>query len=766
MQSNKKLATSNSVKGWIFDAYPAAFGEVAVWIIGINGARVRLTEKFEPKVYVSGKQEDLESLVSQFVCSTTVASWSFVFKFAHPTDNQKTKVLEVSLRDCRKTATFTKEVLKLGGYQRFEVHNCDLNGDRGYFFSRDIFPLAFIEVQSCASGLEYKLWDSVRSVNYSVPPLRVLELNLDIAKKGKIANIEDLIDKVTLTQAGKQVVIDAGEEKAKLLDLVKAVRALDPDIIVTKGGDSQLLTYIIHRAAANEVLDEFILSRDPVVFVPKIRRGQTFFSYGRTVYKAPTVRLFGRIHIDSSNTFVMKESGFDGLFEIARICRMPLHTAARASIGTSMSSLQFYQAIKDDVLIPRNKSIPEAFKSAYELLVADRGGFIYEPIVGLYEDVGEVDFSSMYPNLMANNNISAETVLCKCCPDSKVRIPELNYHICEKRKGIVPKTLNLVIGKRFIYKLLKEHAKTASSKEVYDNRQAALKWILVTCFGYLGYKNAKFGTIDGHIGVCVYGRDAFLKASHMAEARGFTVIHGIVDSLWLKKKNAPIQEYKNLCKTISLEAEVPLNFEGHYKWIVFLPSKVHPNIGVLNRYYGVMENGKVKVRGIEVRKRDTPKFVYDTQMEMIQVLSVANNAAEFYDKIPKALQVIKVARQRLLNGEVPLWDLMITKHLSKDPDKYKQHVIQLIAAEQSLKEGAEVHAGENIRFLYTDTKNKKHTRRVRAEQLTTQTTSIDTKKYLQLLYNSAANLLSFANYTDKTIKEAITGHQHKNLTHY
>jgi predicted transcriptional regulator len=53
-----------------------------------------------------------------------------------------------------------------------------------------------------------------------------------------------------------------------------------------------------------------------------------------------------------------------------------LHKASRSSISSSMNSLQLYQAIKNDVLIPRNKSVPETFKSAYELLVADRGGFV------------------------------------------------------------------------------------------------------------------------------------------------------------------------------------------------------------------------------------------------------------------------------------------------------------------------------------------------------------------------------------------------------
>jgi DNA polymerase elongation subunit (family B) len=368
--------------------------------------------------------------------------------------------------------------------------------------------------------------------------------------------------------------------------------------------------------------------------------------------------------------------------------------------------------------------------------------------------------------LMAKNNISAETVLCKCCQDSKRRIPELDYHICEKREGIVPKTLRFVIAKRLRYKRLKEEAGDSALREVYDARQVSLKWILVTCFGYLGYKNAKFGTVDGHMGVCAYGREAFLRAARMAESRGFTVIHGIVDSLWLKREGAAVPDYADLCRDISAEIGVPLNFEGRYKWIVFLPSKVHPRIGVLNRYYGVMENGKVKVRGIEVRRRDTPRFVYDAQMEMINTLAKANSARQFLERIPEALKVVKAYRQRLLSGDVPVWDLIVTKHLSKNPKKYKQRVSQVIAAEQLMREGAEIHAGKNVRFLFTDAENKRYARRVRAEQLIEQGVNADTKKYLLLLYASAANLLSFAGYTAESVYDAVRGYGHKSLMNY
>jgi DNA polymerase I len=114
---------------------------------------------------------------------------------------------------------------------------------------------------------------------------------------------------------------------------------------------------------------------------------------------------------------------------------------------------------------------------------------------------------------MLKNNISAETVLCKCCPDSPLRVPELGYNICVKRKGIVPKTLELLLRKRFKYKELMADADDAKLKRVYNMRQAALKWILVTCFGYLGYRNARFGRVDAHMAVCAFARDTLLKTA-------------------------------------------------------------------------------------------------------------------------------------------------------------------------------------------------------------------------------------------------------------
>jgi len=84
MNSNSGNLGSNCIRGWIFDVYPAGEGEVVVWVIGENGDRVRLMDKFEPKIYVSGAKEDLERLVSKLYRNTDIAAWASLKNMLNP----------------------------------------------------------------------------------------------------------------------------------------------------------------------------------------------------------------------------------------------------------------------------------------------------------------------------------------------------------------------------------------------------------------------------------------------------------------------------------------------------------------------------------------------------------------------------------------------------------------------------------------------------------------------------------------------------------
>ncbi|NIO37667.1 hypothetical protein GTO27_08180 [Candidatus Bathyarchaeota archaeon] len=749
----KSFLKLEPVKGWLFDVYPSVPNKMIVWIITEDGGRVRFVDEFSHKIYVSGKYSRLESLVKKIKDNNEVVDCRFVKKYADFMEDSEKKVLEISIND--RILSFARKILRSYGYGAFHLYNVDVPISQAYLYERELFPLAHVMVVNNGRSLCYDILDSVEKLDYDTPSFRSIRLNVEIKKEDRVQKFTDEIDSISLESGAETVTIRGGDERNIIMRLVETVRKLDPDLVFTRSGDSFLFPYLAHRALVNGVSDHFVLSReDTPLKVGKIQ-GKTFFSYGRVFHRSPMQRLYGRVHVDVDNTFIYTACGLEGLMEVSRTCKVPLHRAARASIGGIMSSLQLYVAWKNGVLVPWKKREPESFKSGWELLIADRGGFIFEPKLGFHTDVVEVDFTSMFPMLMWKHNISAETVLCKCCPDSKLRVPELDYNICERRRGIVPKTLDLLLKKRLKYKDLMKKALDKKRRRVYDRRQAALKWVLVTCFGYLGYRNSRFGKVDAHIAVCAFARDALLKAARMAEQKGFEVIHGIVDSLWLKKSGLSPRDVAKFCREVSEAVDVPLNVEGRYRWIVFLSSKVQEGVPVLNRYYGVFEDGKIKMRGIEARRRDTPRFIYEAQVEMIKSLAKSANYKDFKAKIWDALDALGEYAERLISNQVSVNDLLIAKRLSKSPSDYIHDIFQAVAARQLEEAGFEIFAGKTIRYLIVNSRSRNAENKVLAAELIDSQNYYDVPKYLDMLISAGETLLGIFGFTEDKIREEV-----------
>jgi DNA polymerase elongation subunit (family B) len=348
-----------------------------------------------------------------------------------------------------------------------------------YLYTKDLFPLALVQADSDPDNVHWLLNDSRETVDYELPPLRKIRLQVRTKKNRRIQRFDDEVDSITILHENETITIDSNDETAKLLSLVDIFNEIDPDIVLTEGGDSFLFPYLARRAEHHEIRDQLILDREGTTLRVQDLQGHSYFSYGKILYRQTAVRLLGRLHIDETNAFFVNDCGLEGLFEVARTCIIPLQRASRTTIGTSMTSLQLYHAVKADVLIPWNKNEPEEFKNGNELTVADRGGFIFEPRFGVHDNIGELDFSSLYPAIMFKENLSGETVNCKCCPNSLKKVPELGFNICEKWVGIVPRSLDTLLRKRAAYKLLKEKAFDPPIRLKYGQRQAALKWILV-----------------------------------------------------------------------------------------------------------------------------------------------------------------------------------------------------------------------------------------------------------------------------------------------
>lgn len=502
----------------------------------------------------------------------------------------------------------------------------------------------------------------------------------------------------------------------------------DPDLTLTDWGDATILPKLRQQAANLKV--QLGLNRDREVRVQQAR-GRSFMSYGRILFKNSATTLFSRLHVDIHNSFIADKCELAGLWELARVTKLPVQYAARTTTGTGISYMQMEIAYHDGVLIPEQKAEPEEPKQPGELLVADRGGLVFTPKMGFFDNVAELDFVSEYPSIMARFNISPETVNCPCCPQAP-RVPELGYRVCQRRRGITSRVVERLIAKRIALKQ-RQHEVSEPLMERYQLQHAALKWLLVCCFGYTGYKNARFGKIEAHEAINAVARETLLVAKETAEDYGFEVLHALVDSLYVRKDGASYEDYEQLARKITALTKLPLAVEAFYRYAVFLPSRQFDDVPVPNRFFAVGENGELKVRGLESRRHDTPSLVARMQKEMLEILATAHDYESYCAKLEEAREVLSVYEERIRSGAVAIRDLIVSKRLTRDPRDYQKANLTAIAAQQLYGCGVRLRPGQTVEYVVTDSEACVPNDRVRAYTLWEGWRGYDKKKYTAML---------------------------------
>jgi DNA polymerase elongation subunit (family B) len=889
------------MRGWLIDIYPDyTTNSIVYWTRTRKGAHRIVDRSFLPKIYVHSSPEKLDDLEKALPILKSVKSTGREMKRTWLGEDPR-EVLAITIRDYPKVEEVAHTIDNRGKYKDFSLFNVDLRFSQRYFVEKDLFPMGLLEFRP-----KPRMMDDPYKIDYEMPPMSGAELSIiPETKRG----IPTFTDKLLSAKVGEHVV--DGDEEDVLKGIEELLERDDPDIVYTDDGDAFGIPYLYERAK-HVGIKSLKLGRDEDDQRTD-RKGKSYFTYGQIKYKPPSYKLRGRIHIDRATSFMYMESGLNGLTDLSRISRVPVQELSRLSPGSAISAMEVNQAMKDGCVIMWKKNLPEQFKTAEELVIADRGGFIYEPRVGIHDHVLEVDFTSLYPNIMARFNISPETIMCSCCPEPTRRVPVLGYSICDKRLGLIPKVLKPVVERRTTLKRLVRAG--VGDTKAYKERVSVLKWLLVTCldsgteipfrrrgrfdvrpvddiveryargssgefvvrdglelfgvdqhlepslkkvasafkfpapdqmvelnlgdailrltpdhpcyvfrrnrlaltradrlvmgdclprllplysrqsreergvsrlrvksvkltkpsgdfvyclgvseplhgfalangvlmhncFGYTGYRNARFGRIECHESINAFGREIMLQASEIAEAHGYEILHGIVDSLWLKGHGDP----EKLCEHVSGHIGIPLEPEGTYKWIVFLPDRSH-GVGVLNRYYGLFEDGKFKVRGIELRKRDTTELVKDMQNELLQHFSKASDSQQFMELVQSTLGIVGEYVEALRSQTVPLRKLLMTRSVSQSLDEYSQFNDNVAALMQLDERGFKVNPGEGVRYLVLDCKSKDHNKRVKIDSFLSGDEAYDVEAYVDLLLRGVEGMLSPFGFDKEKLSE-------------
>ena len=521
-----------------------------------------------------------------------------------------------------------------------QLYNVDLRIDQRYLADKGLFP--------CGDEGESRF-----DTDFEIP---LTSLKIEVNANPQLTRTMTEI----LVQNGGRERRLKGSERQVMADLFDLVRVIDPDIILFPDGD-QWVPRIVAKAEKYGL--DPSLSRTGWF---RTMASKSYWSYGKVEHKHGAVIPEGRILIDTENSFTYRESGIEGVILASRLTGISPNLTSRFTPGTLISNYEVYEALRRGIAVPFRKWDAEGQRKIYELKEADKGGMIFQPKPGVHENVFELDFTSFYPSIIVNYNLSPETL------DGS------------KRRGFLSSVIEPLLDLRLKTKKLKK------VDPKYKGFDSILKWMLVTCFGYTGYKNAKFGRIEVHESITSISRDLLLQAKDIAENMDLEVLHGIVDCLWVKGGDAT--KFKE-----RVEAETGIGTElDPYDWIVFLP--LADGFGAYNRYFGRMSSGKLKIRGVAARKRDTPEYIRRMQLEVFAKMGEARSIDELRRIKPQAQEILD-RYHRGLQGADPS-EMIIHRRISKL--SYEKRCVQASAIDAYRKRGVKVSPGMTVGFVVRD----------------------------------------------------------------
>jgi len=656
--------------GWLLDVY-AEEDEITLWLLTDDDKRLRLRMDFDITFYAAGDFSILRQ------------AWIYLKEKDVRLERTVRSDLFLGERDVMSVTTSKPASLqKLFGELQRQFPSLD-------YYDADIpITLRFIAQTNthllgrCRILLDEEWVQSIEplsspwEIDPTPIPLRILTLIPDChpaIRKPK---------KLHVKYGLKEYTLSLDSPRLFMIGLKADLQRLDPDLILTDYGDTWLFPQLIQWSEETGI--ELNPNRDENKQV-LTRKADSYFAYGQVTYRGAQSHLFGRWHIDRKNAMSFGEYGLEGAMEQARVTGIGVQEMARKSPGAGITAMQMLTALRNDIMVPAQKQQVEGRKTLAELIRADHGGLIYQPIIGLHGNVAQIDFSSMYPAIMVKHNISPETVGVDDAPE-----------------GLIPKTLRPLLEKRLMLKnILSDLDPRDCRVEVLKARAAALKWLLVVCFGYLGYKNARFGKIESHEAVTAMSRELMLQAKEVAEDMGFTVLHMYVDCLFVQQDgfHRP-SDFAPLMNAIEEKTGIPIALEGVFKWVAFLASRRDARVPVPNQYFGAFQDGTLKYRGIELRRRDTTTWVRKIQLKALEILAHANTPHEFANRVPDIMALVERAKRELNTGRVPLEELIIKQKLSRTLDGYKSPSPAARAALQLQEQGRQLAPGQSMEFLF------------------------------------------------------------------
>ena len=308
---------------------------------------------------------------------------------------------------------------------------------------------------------------------------------------------------------------------------------------------------------------------------------------------------------------------------------------------------------------------------------AQAGGHVLEPVTGLHEGVWVFDFKSLYPSVIRTYNIDPLGYIHEGeAADDAIELA--GGARFRRAPGILPGLLDELFPRR-------EQAKRDGDQVASQ----AIKILMNSFYGVLGTPACRFYNPAIANAITGQGRRLLLWSKRWFEEKGFRVLYGDTDSLFVAcggdtgnaaergsrlatELTADLREH--IRRESRVQSRLELELEKFYRKL-FLPVTRSGSGGARKRYAGQIEGrADVEFTGMEVVRRDWTELAKQVQRELYARL--------FRDEpIEDWLRDLVV---RLRAGALDEW-LVYRKGLRKRVEDYRAQTPPHVAAARKSK---------------------------------------------------------------------------------
>jgi DNA polymerase elongation subunit (family B) len=373
------------------------------------------------------------------------------------------------------------------------------------------------------------------------------------------------------------------------------------------------------------------------------------------------------------------------------------------------------------------------------------GGFVFDPVPGLYHNIAIYDFSSLYPSIMRRYNIDHKTLvpahlmdqvpdeLCHVIEwteeeeeeedsDDEIDEPEqqkkkekkkmkkekkvkhYKYKFVKNAVGLMPKLLERLIAERNAVRAKQKKVDEDSLEwSILEQTQLGIKIICNAFYGSCGSGFSKLRLPYAAAAITARARESTKKMNGKLESKGHKIIYGDTDStmpdigITDPKKAWEMAEIVRQELTSMFEKPMNIELEAIGHTMLCIKKKMYLCIYMDKNGDPIEDPDKMKIRGVTLARRDNCKFQKDFYKAVVWKVM---HRFEFLDVfnfiIDKCIS--------LMTRQVPVTELTMVKGLGSN---YKSKTYMMsIFAEEMQKSGNPMSAGERINYILVKTNDE------------------------------------------------------------